>query len=144
MAKHVTVKEVEGEYIWLEEVNRSKPNLLKYLKIIGIIFGLSSIFFYGVGIASNTQWDIYWIGIPLVFTLLMTGVVALPAGLGNDLIPSYSVDLSNSYGANIIITKTTPDEDQVAICKAVQELEQKAHEMAKKKRELEQIGLKCK
>lgn len=64
--------------------------------------------------------------------------------VGEVSVPAYEISLMDIYGVDIIIEKVSPEKDQVAICNATKELEQKARQYSKKIRDLEQIACKCK
>ena len=88
-----------------------------------------------------------WIAGLMVGGLLATVAILvniMMLGIGIEDIPSHKVYLANT-NQTIYIPKTdNPEQDQVAICKAAQELESIAIQRNRERNELERIASKCK
>jgi hypothetical protein len=135
VAQDVLIKEVGGWKIWLREttLDRHALKILIFFSMVSIIVTGSILHLY--------QNDPVC-GMSLLFIALVTTGIITTMLLKNDYRPAYIVHTAGADG--IVIFKTTPEADQVAICRAAQELEVKIKEMIKEKRMLETIGGRCK
>ena len=148
MSDIVVIKKVERETIVLEDcfVGEFSP-------IIALaVFSVLTIFTYSLGALMlsvfgdpNNQIStiipyIAW-GMGGFFTLFLGGL-----GACSKAIPAYEIKILGQHNNDCsrMIIKTTPEADQVAVCRATQELESKARSISRKERELEQIALRCK
>jgi hypothetical protein len=75
--------------------------------------------------------------------LIVTVLLAVMGGSFNEEIPAYVVRLQGRYNTRREIKKTTPGNDQIAICRAAKQLEAEAWVIVKKDRELELIAQNC-
>ena len=133
------IKDVEGIEITLSEstVTEEKPASLVVLFMV--FFGA----FFGVMYLGLQPPD-------RVSTMILIMLSILAATFGTLLASSRISSESPAYCitgrglSEVSIKKTTLEADQLAICKAVQELEVKVHEIAKKQKELETIAARCK
>jgi hypothetical protein len=149
MSDHVVIKKVERETIVLEDTYAYifTTNSLMILIVCGIIFFSIGWGFYAlcvINAADNlTPYSTTnGIGIGLISGLLSL-IMFEGFGMFHEPLPAYEVRILGD-SEYISILKTTPETDQVSICRAAQELEVKARAISKKERELEQIALRCK
>lgn len=151
MVASVQIKETNGETIYLSNIIVHKLGILNALAGWIGLFLLSEIIGYLVVMGDSSRLDIFstsGIAISVLLASLLFPLLAVSQILHKS-IPAYNVWLSGVNSISII--KTTPEADQVAICKAVQELELKSNEIVKQKlaldkekQELMEIALKCK
>ncbi len=147
MSDSVVIKEIETETILLEEVEIGVFTGKSWLKLCA-----GFIIFLGVGwsmaaVAFSISPPPNPILPPITFGIF-AGVLSVlffgALGAFHDGTLAYSVGLQARSDTRIFIPKTTPGNDQVAICRASKELEDVARSFIKKERELEQIAQKCK
>jgi hypothetical protein len=74
---------------------------------------------------------------------VITAIMLEISDLGKRSIPGYLIYLGD-LSISRIVEKTTPEQDQIAICKAVQELEGIAIQCNRENINLERIASKCK
>ena len=152
MVASVQIKETNGEMIYISNIILHKLGILNALAGWIGLFILSEIIGYLVVMGDASRLDIFstsGIAISVLLASLLFPLLAISQILDNS-VPAYKVWLSG-VNKSISIIKTTPEADQVAICKAVQELELKSNELVKQKlaldkekQELMEIALKCK
>ena len=152
MVASVQIKETNGEMIYISNIILHKLGILNALAGWIGLFILSEIIGYLVVMGDSSRLDIFstsGIAISVLLASLLFPLLAISQILDNS-VPAYKVWLSG-INKSISIIKTTPEADQVAICKAVQELELKSNELVKQKlaldkekQELMEIALKCK
>jgi len=139
MAKSL-IRTVDGIGIWVRDgyirtVDWTHTEIIVAIAISVIIFLLLP-FLLPVG-------DIYGYGFTASIAVVLIMVVG---GLGS----THTVDAYMVYGGSneydgIRILKTSDDKaDQIAICKAAQEIESRCHEIAAKRAELDRIAASCK
>jgi len=129
MTDEVIIKEVEGQKIWLGEITTDKYTLKLFVGLN--IFCVGGLILCGLLIITLLQF---------VVGIAAMGVIILILSL-KDIHPAYVIHTPGVNG--IVIFKTTPEADQVAICRATQELEVKVKEISKKRREMETIAGMC-
>ncbi len=147
MSDSVVIKKVERETIVLEDCFVGK-----FSPIIALaVFSVLTIFTYSLGVLMISVFgdfneQIYKLpylalGMAGFFTFFLGGL-----GACSEAIPAYEIKILGQHNndSRRMIIKTTPEADQVAVCRATQELESKARSISRKERELEQIAMKCK
>lgn len=142
------VKTVGSEYIYFEEYDIDNVKF-----IVAIISVLTVIIASLLCLCSYTLNSdsfikdgtfIVCIMVSFVVALVMTGLFAQTAPKSWTTFPGYHVYISGHRECDVYIIKTSPEEDQIAICKAAKELEPKAKEFDDHEKELERIASKCK
>jgi hypothetical protein len=129
-----TIKEINGKTIAV--LDSSIPH--KYSLSLPLLVG-------GVGITAGLL--ISYLNLWSMFIFVMggslgaVGIFALPILWTQ---PAYCVYIRTAREYDIDIAKTTPEADQIAICKAAQELETKVREIIRNEQGLEAIAARCK
>lgn len=138
----VTIKEIERIHIYMNETVIEVVPLVVYATII-ILSIITGIAFYNIQITPNIQYSL-WVPV-FIFSGTLT-LLQCALRVGTVFKPGYKLSISGhqTSDASITIEKTTPDADQIAICKAAQLLELKVMEIIKKQHQLELIASKCK
>lgn len=141
------IKEIEGKQIWFKEADIPNYRLGYLFLTIGTILALAGIALvtasHAIILQGNDGTSIQLLGVlTLVFGLLamVHGAFGTNLGLYHSR-PGYRVGSSLEYKE---IIKTTPEADQIAICKAAKELESKVLEHIAHEKQLKQIAERCK
>jgi hypothetical protein len=141
----VQIKVIEGQTIMLDECNVGEFSILRLLLIIGISIGFTAFFWGIIGTTPTTATEpqalrpVTIIGMGICSFMLMCAT-----GIQYKGVPGFSIRILGELNTRIYITKTTPEQDQKEVCRAVQELEPRAREISKKERELKRIAQGCK
>ena len=140
MAKSL-IRTVDGIGIWVRDdasFAEDKNNLIGIvIGAIGVVFLLLSAYAKST-LHISDEFFICLFGLSL-FIMCMS----LNWLLGYNIVACYEVYPGSESG--ILIHKTTDSKaDQLAICKAAQEIESRCHEIAAKRRELDRIAGNCK
>ena len=131
----VIIKEIGENVIWLKEINAYEFRI--YPAIIGTsVIIIITLFLYIIS-PLNTAINVCIPVIGLLFSM-----VVILVGMYDKIIPSYEVSCGFYIGGEII-HKTNPEDDQIAICKAANRLEQKILDNIQKDNKLEIIASKC-
>jgi hypothetical protein len=145
MSDEVVIKYIEDETILLEDTYTSIFTMKSGIKA-GIAFLCFTVLFYGIGLFAYTL-TANPTPIPIInfviMGLIVTVLLAVMGGSFNEEIPAYVVRLQGRYNTRREIKKTTPGNDQIAICRAAKQLEAEAWVIVKKDRELELIAQNC-
>jgi len=144
------IKKIERESIVLKdcEVGQFSWLLLFITIIITVTVAGAFVFFTYPSVDGTTpvQTQVH-ILYPLVVLAIGLGTFSLCGAAMKGFctsIPGYSIRIVGDYYSTRYIAKTTPEQDQKAICRIVNELEPRARKLSKKERELEQIAQGCK
>jgi hypothetical protein len=135
------IKEVEGKRIFLMESSEpsNERSILSVLFSILFVIGLIGVALAFILLFKRAPNHELFIGSLLV---CMGSAIVSWFDIGKKRVDVYRIGLFE--GEDITITRTTPEADQAAVCKAVKEMEKRAWEMRKKERELERIAANCK
>jgi hypothetical protein len=149
MAKSL-IKTVDGIGIWVRDndVYKEEPfgirDIISILIISTVAFLVDFTYYKTISLTS----DILIEGV-IFFIIFFSGLFLLSIfGISFRTLPAYEIYPGTETG--IIVFKTTPNgesinnTDQLAICKAVKEIEARCHEIAAKRRELDRIAGNCK
>ncbi|MFA5247968.1 MAG: hypothetical protein WCX79_00885 [Candidatus Paceibacterota bacterium] len=126
------IRNVDGIGIWVRETTYDKANLVNI-----IVFALA--------VFCSFLCECLWVNGKSIWGIAMSASCCAWISLTFDLItylPAYEVYPGSDVGTTII--KTTPEADQLAICKAAKEIEAQCHDIAAKRRELDRIAGNCK
>lgn len=134
----VLIKEIDKYRIWLTETDAYEFNFRSAIMGTGI-FIIIMLFLYVISIALDSPPTISYL-IIIMGTLFPLATIL--AGAYDKTIPSYKVN-SGYYMGSEIIHKTNPEDDQIAICKAVKKLEQNILNKIEEDNKLEIIAAKC-
>lgn len=143
----VIIKKIGEIDIRLKETTDFKPTW----KSVLIGFGLPSIFVIYLfqqmimapeAVKANT--DFYFFLWMIGFISLFIGFILNMAWVGWKKIPCYAVFIQDKRDSYIQIKRTTPEQDQVEICKASQSLESKARSYNEELKGLVKIAGNCK
>ena len=146
------------------QIEVSPRNIYKVTVVTCILYAMSYILsfvvMYGVTQAFPPSLDITglnYLTLILIFSGLMGSLLTIFFHLSDTckgVIPAYTVSITGTtdtdydrtfYGVpNIYIPKTTPEQDQIKICKAAQSLEQYAIESDKEQAMIRGLAEKCK
>ena len=140
MTDEVIIKEVEGQKIWLGEMMLDKHASKILIGFVISIIIITSAWVYWTSKYYPYGEDVVTPIVSLLGVLSVIGIIAIIL-IKNDSRPAYVIHTPGVNG--IVIFKTTPEADQVAICRATQELEVKVKEISKKRREMETIAGMC-
>ena len=142
--KCALIKQIGDEHIYVENATSSRISNIGIVVWGIIIIGSSVGCFFGMNSANN-------LGTKVMASLsigLISGVVSIMliviSGALLSKIPQHRVYLGGTNNAIYIPKTDDPERDQVAICKAAQELESIAIQRNREKNELEQIAGRCK
>jgi hypothetical protein len=145
--KHTLIKEIGDERILLGDTYTSNPTIIFYL--FGVVIFICTTLLLFKSFEYHNPGIIYSnlcisMGIGLFLTVLCIFVNTLCFGIGIEKAQAYRVSLAfTNY--EIYIPKTdNPERDQIAICKAAQELECIAIQRNREKNNLDRIASKCK
>jgi len=137
MAKSL-IRTVDGIGIWvrsgyIQKVDWSRVLITILISAIVLLFGL---YFSG-----NSNIVSLWCLIGIILSMIF--IISIPFNLIN--VECYQIYSASESDDGIIISKTTDvKSDQIAICKAAQEIESRCHEIAAKRAELDRIAESCK
>ena len=144
MAKSL-IKTVDGIGIWVRDDAEVRKHKHLISKTFGIIpFHLVVFFFVCI------LWSVNVHDMILKCVVITVGII----GIINVLIMLYCICEPNLFAykiysgsdetGGIFVIKTTPEADQLAICKAAKEIESQCHEIAAKRADLDRIAAGCK
>jgi hypothetical protein len=137
----VTVATIEGVPIFLDEISISPP----YVGSISSSIFLGGVFCGLYAFACLIARD--YLESMICFSLAGAGIFFGATFYGGSDTPGYAVSLEKTNGLLKDIRripKTTPEQDQIAICKAVNEFKAQIRADRDKQNELEMIARKCK
>jgi hypothetical protein len=142
--KYALIKKIGDEHIYVENAITSRISKVGVVILGTIVIGSAIGFFFGMNSANNLNTK--FIG-ALSFGFL-SGIVSVMLIVISEVFltktPKYRV-YTNDTNDEIYIPKTdNSEQDQIAICKAAQELEVIAIQRNREKNELERIASKCK
>jgi hypothetical protein len=149
------IKEIDGVAIYMEDERMGKYVPIRFFILWAILWAIISAgasiiwisldsIFIGNGNSIFTPKPVsYWGILAIILGGLLSGWMYL-AGALNTSIPAYNVYVLGSRKKEILIPKISTDVDQIAICKAVQELEVEVKEVINMHRNMERIANKCK
>lgn len=145
-SNEVTVKVVEGQSIKLEECEVGEFSAPRLLFIIVSSIALAALVFVFIGTTPKypATEPAFLRPMVIITTGIFSFMLQCATGIQYKNVPGFSVRLLGDLNSRIYIKKTTPEEDQKEVCRAVQELEPRARSIAKKERELERIAQGCK
>ena len=145
MGDQVIIRHVETKTIKLEDtytqiftIKSGFKTAIAFLCFTSIMYMIDVVVRICIGVAEKP--------LPIIiFIILGLGAALVIALLGafDETIPAYEVILEGQYYSRRVIPKTTPGNDQVAICRAAKVLEAKARTILKKEHDLEQIAQNC-
>jgi hypothetical protein len=142
--KNALIKQIGDECIYVENAITSRISKVGVVILGTIVIGSAIGCFFGMNSANNLNTK--FIG-ALSFGFLSGIVSVMLIVISNVFLtktPKYRVYI-NDTNDEIYIPKTdSPEHDQVAVCKAAQELECIAIQRNREKTELERIASKCK
>ena len=140
------VKIIDRQSIMLEDCEVRQFGMQHFIILVICSIICAAILFIGTGITpqatSEQLFMIRWTVISLAGAVPL--LLGFGTGLQNKNVPGFRVWVCGNYNSCIYIVKTTSERDQQEVCRAVQELEPKCHEIANKERELERIAQECK
>ena len=142
--KYALIKKIGDEYIYVENAITSCISNMGIVVWGIIIIGSSMGWFFGMDSSNN-------LGTKVMASLaigLISGVISTMFIYVFEVFlsktPQHKVYLGGTNNAIYISKTDDPEQDQVAICKAAQELEIIAIQRNREKNELERIASKCK
>ena len=145
VGKSVLIKQIGDEYIYVENAIEHTPNvIIQFILWILLCSGISGGLIMN---SSHQELPETWIAGLMVGGLLATVAILVNImmfGIGIEDTPSHKVYLANTNNEIYIPKTDDPERDQVAICKAAQELESIAIQRNREKNKLERIASKCK
>lgn len=148
------IKQIGDEHIYFDDCQIENWKVVVSIIAILAIIIASLLFMYAPPTTNLENESLYLIGNIvlciimgiLLATLCMLLIIMMsPKSWFSD--PGYNIYISGhstTSGCSIYIKSTSPEEDQIAICKAAKELEPKAKEFDDHEKELERIASKCK
>lgn len=125
----VLLKTIDGIEIWVYEDRIADWS---YLSIIPFLM-----------MALGAWWILFIPGFNSIVGLGIFGASIAIAFVTIPMVPGYTVWIPTNDGSRIKFKKTTPEKDREAICKAMNELVKVAQEIARKKKELNEIAEFC-
>jgi hypothetical protein len=154
MTEPVTIKKVEKKEILLYDIKTPQFSLINttvgLLILSAGVFAMNGGFVMTMGaVSENHVWVISPqadLAILSIVEIIFFGLFLIAVGMFDRYVPAYKVCISprDPEVSDIIILKTTHEQDQIAICKAAQSLEQKVNEIINKEKELELLAMGCK
>jgi len=142
--KCALIKKIGDEYIYVENAISSRISNMGIVVWGIIIIGSSMGWFFGMNSANNLCAKV----MASLTIGLISGVVSITliviSGVLLSKIPQHRIYLGGTDNEIYIPKTDNPEQDQVAICKAAQELESIAIQRNREKNELERIASKCK
>ena len=145
--KCAVIKKIGDECIYIENTIMQAPNAITIIQFLLWILLCSGISGGLIMNAFHQELPETWIAGLMIGGLLATVAILvniMMLGIGIEDTPSHKVYLANTNNEIYIPKTDDPERDQVAICKAAQELESIAIQRNREKNELERIASKCK
>lgn len=140
------IKRIGNESIYFDECNIDNNKLLGTIVVILFVIISLSLFVCAPPTKDILNSVVGCLLMSILFSLLITLFLSMLAPKPWTTYPGYRVYIScrREPDYEIYIIKTSPEADQIAICKAAKELEPKAQEIDDHEKELERIATKCK
>jgi hypothetical protein len=143
MKSTVTIKKIGDKAIELTDMPTPIFGWNGLSRII-TVFLLTFAVGYSVGVYAytTTSQPISPTSVGVITGLLSVTMFGMIGGFETN-VPAYHVMISGESGQRHPIIKTTPEQDQIAICRAVKERELEIWEILKSEEYLEQIAINC-